>query len=141
MRLDRVFAFQIKNRPEDLEALNQQLREALAEPPLPEEAWFAIDLVVDEIVTNIIKYAHGDDGEHPIKVDLRVAGDAVEIAVEDEGRPFNPFDLPPPVTNLPVEERPIGGLGIHLLRHTMDRCDYEKTTHGNRLTFTKKLPS
>jgi anti-sigma regulatory factor (Ser/Thr protein kinase) len=60
--------------------------------------------------------------------------------VTDDGHPFNPLELPEPNTHLPVEDRPIGGLGIHLLKKMSDRMAYARTDGKNRLTLRKSLP-
>jgi hypothetical protein len=59
--------------------------------------------------------------------------------VTDDGRPFNPLELTPPDTNLPVEDRPIGGLGIHLLRKLSDRMEYARIEGKNRLTLWEAI--
>jgi len=61
------------------------------------------------------------------------------LTVTDDGHPFNPLEAPEPDTTLPVEERPIGGLGIYLLRKMFDRMDYTRTDGKNRVTLRKKL--
>ena len=72
--------------------------------------------MLDEIVLNVIRHGHDDQGEHEIHVRLRAGPDAVTIMVEDDGKPFNPLDAPPPNLDLPIEQRPIGGLGIFLVK-------------------------
>jgi anti-sigma regulatory factor (Ser/Thr protein kinase) len=61
----------------------------------------------------------------------------LEIVVIDDGHEFNPLEFPEPDTNLPVEERPIGGLGIHLLRKMADRLEYRRIDGFNRLALLK----
>ena len=84
------------------------------------EAIFSINLALDEVVTNIIRYAHDDDGrQHPILVRLALEQDVLTAEVEDDGRAFNPLDAPVPDIGAGIEDRSIGGLGIHLVRSVM----------------------
>ena len=61
------------------------------------------------------------------------------VVVTDDGKPFNPLESPEPDTSLPVEERPIGGLGIYLLRKMFDQMDYARTDGKNRVTLRNAL--
>ena len=88
---------------------------------------------MEEIVTNIVKYAHGDDRPHEIAVSISlVAGQAV-LCIEDDGRPFNPLAAPPPDTEGPIQQRPVGGLGIHLVREMSESIGYRRIEGKNRL--------
>ena len=59
------------------------------------------------------------------------------IVVEDDGKPFNPLDAPPPNLDLPIDERPIGGLGIFLMKSLTSAMDYRREGDRNTLTLTK----
>jgi anti-sigma regulatory factor (Ser/Thr protein kinase) len=105
---------------------------------LPGRALFAIQVSLEEILTNIVVHGYGGEVDHDIRVTLRPDGlDAVEIVVEDDGRPFDPLDAPAPDITLAMEERPIGGLGVHLVRHLMDAVSYRRDGDRNVLTMTK----
>ncbi|HSC28479.1 MAG TPA: ATP-binding protein, partial [Vicinamibacterales bacterium] len=74
------------------------------------EAVFSMNLALDEIVTNVIRYAHEDDGrQHPIVVRLALEEDVLTAQVEDDGRAFNPLEVESPDTAAGIDERPIGG--------------------------------
>src|SRR5262245_53681056 len=79
---------------------------------LPDELVMSINLVLDEVVTNVIDYGFDEAGGHEIRVTLAREGDALTIEVDDDARAFDPLAAPPPDLNLPLEERPVGGLGI-----------------------------
>ena len=64
---------------------------------------------------------------------------AVKITFADSGIPFDPLNAPPPDVNLPAEERPIGGLGIFLVRELMDDVSYRYENGKNTLAFEKRL--
>ena len=60
------------------------------------------------------------------------------LTVTDDGHPFNPLEAPEPKTDLPIEDRPIGGLGIHLLRELSDGMTYERRNGRNQVTIVKR---
>ena len=98
-----------------------------------------INLLLDEIVVNIISHGYDDEGEHQILVTLALENGVLAIRVEDDGRPFNPLDVPEPNLDLPIEERPIGGLGIYIARSIADQMDYRRDAGRNVLTMRKRM--
>ena len=100
---------------------------------------FFANLVVDELVTNCIKYAYSDAREHVIEVELQIANGDLTVTVVDDGQPFNPLTVPTPDTSLAIEERPLGGLGLHLLRQLSDGMSYERRGNQNRVVLVKRL--
>ena len=99
----------------------------------------AVNLVLDEIVINIIAHGYDDQQEHRIDVSLALEGDLLTIQVEDDGKPFNPLEAPPPNLDLPIDERPIGGLGIHIVRSTVDAIEHRREGRRNILTMQKTM--
>jgi serine/threonine-protein kinase RsbW len=77
--------------------------------------------------------------EHSIEIVLSVTGQALTMLVIDEGQAFDASQVPPPDLSLAIEQRPIGGLGIHLLRELSDGMSYERREGKNRLTLTKRF--
>ena len=106
---------------------------------LPASVVNALNVVLDEAVSNAINhgYAAGVRGE--IAVRLRRAHDRVSVEVEDDGRPFDPLQAPPPDLSLPLDQRPIGGLGIHLIRNLMDEISYARVGGRNVFKMVKRL--
>ena len=104
-----------------------------AEPARPAP----FDLALDEVLANVITHGFEDSAEHEIIVRLDLESDSVRVAVEDEGVAFNPLNSPEPDLTLPLELRPIGGLGIHLVRNIMDELDYQRR-EGRNCLFMKK---
>ena len=98
-----------------------------------------IHLAVEEIFTNIAKYAY-----HPasgrVSVSIAVA-DEVLIRFEDTGKPYNPMEHPEPDLDKPLMEREIGGLGVFLVKKMMDKIDYIRLDNKNVLTMAKKVNS
>ena len=70
---------------------------------------------------------------------LALEGDELTIRVEDDGRAFDPLQAPPPDLDLPLEERPVGGLGIHIVRSVMDAVEYQRRGGRNVLTMRKTI--
>lgn len=100
----------------------------------------AFQVAFDELLTNIIDYAHPDDDDHPIEVRLTLDGERLSAAVIDDGAPFDPLqDSDTPAVDLEIDDRPIGGLGIHLVRTLMDDVSYRRDGERNCLTLTKRL--
>lgn len=98
-----------------------------------------INLALDEVVLNIIRHGYDDAGEHQIHVALSLDGGVLTMRVEDDGKPFDPLDAPPPDFDLPLEDRPVGGLGIHIVRSIMDTVEHRRDSGRNILIMTKTI--
>jgi anti-sigma regulatory factor (Ser/Thr protein kinase) len=96
-------------------------------------------LALEEIVVNVIRYAYEDASEHEITVRMVISEGKLVLEVRDDGKPFNPLDVPPPDLTKPPEERREGGLGIFLARKFMDSVEYARVGVENVLTMRKKL--
>ncbi len=106
---------------------------------LPVEVNFFVNLAIEELVTNCIKYGYDDDGKHTIDIVLSVSDQALTMLAIDDGHAFDPLAAPPPDMSLELEDRPIGGLGIHLLKELSDDVQYERRDGMNRLTLIKRF--
>jgi sigma-B regulation protein RsbU (phosphoserine phosphatase) len=98
-----------------------------------------VKVALDEILTNVISYAYDDAREHIIVIRLSLDQEKWTVEVEDDGRPFNPLNAPEPDTKQLLEERPIGGLGIHLVRKLIDELEYRRQNNRNILTMRLKV--
>jgi serine phosphatase RsbU (regulator of sigma subunit)/anti-sigma regulatory factor (Ser/Thr protein kinase) len=128
----------LSNKLSELERFDQILAEFGRRHSLAPNVVHDLNLALEEILTNIISYGYTDDREHEIRVNLNVQPGEVRIEVEDDGQPFNPLEAPEPDTTQPLEERIVGGLGIHLVRKLMDGLDYKRQGDRNLLTIKKK---
>lgn len=99
----------------------------------PPDVTTKVMIVFDELVSNILD--HGSASV--VTARLRVGADALTVNLTDDGAAFDPLTLPEPDTSLSLEDRPIGGLGIHIVRNLMDRVDYSREGGRNRLRFAK----
>lgn len=101
---------------------------------------FSINLVLEELITNIIFYGFDNDQVHDILIDMQLQDDQLQLLIEDDGKPFDPFSVDTPEDlDKSLEERRIGGLGIHFVREIMDTCSYERTGNKNRLLLSKHV--
>jgi sigma-B regulation protein RsbU (phosphoserine phosphatase) len=130
---------ELKNELSELAKLNHTLAEFGQRHQLPEAVLFAIKLTLEEIVTNAISHNFTDEREHRISIRLTLEQSVLRAEVEDDGRPFNPLEIPAPDPKQPLEERPVGGLGIHLVRTLMDEVAYRRQNSRNVLVLKKEI--
>jgi anti-sigma regulatory factor (Ser/Thr protein kinase) len=128
----------ISNRVEELATLAGRIEELAEQWELPMPLTMNLNLVLEEIVSNIIFYAYPNGGEHFICITLSMAHGDITIEIEDDGIPFDPTTMQQPDINLPAEDRPIGGLGIFLVSKIMDNVSYTREQEKNKLTLKKK---
>ena len=129
----------VKNAFAEIPAANEAASRWLAERNAPPAADYLANLAIEELVTNCIKYAYDDGNEHIIEIELKLSAGELVVTVKDDGHPFNPLESAEPDTSLPVEDRQIGGLGIHLLRKMSDRMEYARVESKNQLTLRKSF--
>ena len=99
-----------------------------------------ISVAVEEIYVNIASYAYGDSpGMAEIELEYNEADGSVDITFKDSGTPYNPLEKEDPDVTLSAEERSIGGLGIYMVKKSMDDMKYKYEDGKNILTITKKL--
>lgn len=128
----------LTNELPEIAILAERIEAFCAAHGLPAEVEHAINLSLDELLTNTISYGYDDAGEHRIDVSLRLDGDAVTIEVADDGAPFDPFGVPEPDIDAALEDRAIGGLGVFLVKQMMDRFEYRRDGGRNIVTLTKR---
>ncbi|NLX96796.1 MAG: SpoIIE family protein phosphatase [Rhodopirellula sp.] len=128
-----------RNDLDELTRLAGWLQEQGSALRIPASLLMSLNLALEEWLINVISYAYGDDDEHRIVVRLWRGRDELLMEIEDDGRPFDPTVQAETDTSLPLEHRPIGGLGIHFIRQTMDRLTYRREGGRNRITMAKSL--
>lgn len=127
----------LKNDLKEIERLLDSVQEWGAAQDLPARLVFDLQLVLDELFTNIVNYGYDDAAEHRVLVDLETAGEELTLRVTDDARPFNPLERKDPDVTLPLEERPVGGLGIFLIRKLMNHVEYHREEGKNILTMRR----
>lgn len=129
----------LRNEPGQKAALLIALEEFAQKHDLPASVRRAADLAIEEHLTNIIRYAYEDALPHDILVRFGFEKGCFCIEVEDDGKPFNPLQRPEVDTSVPLDAKPVGGLGIHLIRRFMDSVDYRREGCKNILRMCKLL--
>jgi sigma-B regulation protein RsbU (phosphoserine phosphatase) len=108
---------------------------------LPQGLAARLGIALDELLNNVISYAYDDGGSHEVLVHVSVRQGWIWLRVEDDGSPFNPFGLRPPNTEASIEDREIGGLGIHFVTNMMDEVRYRRLVDKNVVEVGKLLTS
>lgn len=108
---------------------------------LSAEAAFPFELALEEVFLNVASHGAGDLSRTPeVVVTLQQDGRLMSLTVEDDGAAFDPLSLPEPDTAATLADRPVGGLGVFLVRKLMDEVSYEHSGTHNRLTMRKAIP-
>ena len=132
----------------DLTLLNQateiargqdQLERFAAAQHFPDRKLHEVQVALEEHLTNILHYGYDDHGEHQIQIKVRLAATELRIQVQDDGRPFDPLAHPTPDLSLPLDQRPIGGMGIHMIRKSLDGLEYHRRDGKNILLMIKRI--
>ena len=119
--------------------LNDFVNEVCQELQVDSKTRNRICLAVEEAVVNVMNYAYPMGQEGTVEIEAAANDERLKFTITDSGIPFDPTARPEVDINAPVEERPIGGLGIHLIRQYMDSMNYNRMDGKNILTLRKKL--
>lgn len=128
----------IRNNQDQLARLYDFLEQQAERYSIDAALLMQIKLAMDEAVTNVIQYAY-PDSEGDIRIDIGCDKKRLKIVITDNGIPFNPLESHEPDITLALEERPIGGLGIFLVKQLMTNVGYERSEGKNILTMTKEI--
>jgi anti-sigma regulatory factor (Ser/Thr protein kinase) len=134
--LERIFRLGNGSRdvPGVLDALEQSCRgEGLAALALD------MRLVAEEVLTNIVKYAHGNPAGPTVELRLFASSRSVRMEFHDDGAPFNPLETAAPDLKTPLPEREIGGFGVHLVKSLVDEAIYARDGNRNVLILAKSF--
>lgn len=101
---------------------------------------YKLNLALDELLTNLISYAYPDGQRHAIALHLAFADGRLTAELSDDAAPFDPLtQAAAPVLDGSLDDRPIGGLGLHFVRTLMDEVSYRRDGAQNRLTLVKHV--
>ena len=124
---------------EELSGLQQQVARFGAAQGWPGDWEYQVELAIEELVVNIVNYGFDADSAGRVELVLDSGPDALRIEITDNGRPFDPFnEAPPPDLDSDVDERPIGGLGVHFVKTMMDEASYRREGDRNHVTLVKR---
>ncbi len=133
------FAIKVKSQLDSLIVIRDFVAQVTDHFGLDEETTFDVQLAIDEACTNII--VHGYQGqEGDIELSLKQQNDEIVITIKDQAPPFDPDTVPLPSLDAPLEDRPLGGLGVYLMHQVMDevRFDFDED-RGNETIMIKRL--
>jgi serine phosphatase RsbU (regulator of sigma subunit)/anti-sigma regulatory factor (Ser/Thr protein kinase) len=134
--LERTWRF--RSTTDDLMRAQEEMQTFWAGHGMPDEIRADLRLVLDELLSNIVGYGYGHPNGH-IEVETRLLSDRVRLAVRDWSHPFNPLEQPAPDLSGDPDDRPVGGLGIHLVRQLMDTIEYSHDGARNELMLERRL--
>lgn len=109
------------------------------EQRVPPEVRRSLQVVLDDLLANVVLHGLAGRPDGEAVVDVALTGDTLTLTISDNGPPFDPFARAAPDTTLSIEERQIGGLGIHLVRQMMDEFSYARREDRNVTVLSKRL--
>lgn len=129
----------LSNRIDELTRISAFLEDCADQFGVSLPVTMALNLVLEEAFTNIVQYAYSDNDEHAIDLVIEKKGNELELSVIDDGAYYDPTGQKEPDISLSAEDRPIGGLGIFLIKKTMDKVSYFRKNDKNHLVMVKKV--
>ena len=137
---DRQMEYRIKNNLAEIPLLAEAVEAFGEELGLLPKTIFQVNLALEELLTNTINYGYSQGSEHELTVTLEInQTDVLNVEIRDDACPFNPLEVETPDIHQEVEDRPIGGLGIHLVRQMMDEIEYRREDDHNVLLMRKQI--
>ncbi len=129
----------IPNRVEELPAVSEAVETLGQEEGWTPDVSYAVVLALEEVATNVVRHGGGEEGTSEIEIEVVSTDTEARVEVRDSGKPFDPFhDAPEPDTDAALEDREIGGLGVHFVRVLMDEASYRREGGRNHVTMVKR---
>ena len=137
------FSIRIANDLGEIAGVSRVIHAFLKPHAVPEETEHAVGVAFEEMLSNTIKYGYEDDARHDIELSVSVEAEHILLRIEDDAHAFDPLDAAAPDMDAPFEERPVGGLGIVLVRGLSESMEYERVDGKNvlRIRIRKGSPS
>ena len=130
----------VEAKIENVDKVTEFVNEVLEEKECPLKVQMQLDVAIDEIFGNIAYYAYGKGrGNATIQIEMEDNPPKITLTFIDQGITYNPLESKDPDITLDIEDREIGGLGIFLVKKTMDELSYEYVDGQNILTMKKEL--
>jgi serine/threonine-protein kinase RsbW len=137
MPLPQTTHIVIRNDVAGLAALTSAMEHVGTEHGMPEKSLYQLQIALDEMVSNVIKYAWPEGGAHDIEIRITARDDGIEVEIIDDGRIFDPRDAPKRDQPLPGQRPQPGGVGVQMTKQLVDRIGYARTGNRNHTTLTK----
>ena len=131
----------LNGESEDRKGVVRGLEQFCRERRVPPGVMNAADVALEEHLTNVLSYGYEPGAPRRVVVSMKVERGCLCVSVEDEGKPFNPLSVPAVDTSIPLTEKPLGGLGVHLMRQFIDELSYARESGKNVLRMRKRLTS
>jgi anti-sigma regulatory factor (Ser/Thr protein kinase) len=125
--------FTLRNQQSEIARMFALLEAFCRTNQISEDDMFNIRLVLDEAVINVMVHGFEDTDEHAIHVSLSLDSGLLAIHIDDDGIAYNPLDAPLPRFDLPIEDRRIGGLGVHIMKTLAKSVEYRRESGRNKL--------
>jgi len=129
----------LKNDVSELDRVMTFISDLCLRHSIPPEIEYDLNLALDELVTNVARYAYPGGGEHHFTLQISLNNKEFLARLEDDGVEFNPTEYPLPDLDAPLEKRKEGGLGIFLVRQIMNSIEYQRVAGKNVVTLRKIL--
>jgi anti-sigma regulatory factor (Ser/Thr protein kinase) len=129
----------LNGNPAERASVVRGLEEFCRQHQIPNQVMNAADVALEEHLTNVLNYGYEAGAPHRVVVDLKLDNGSLFVDVADDGKPYDPLARPPVDTSLPLAEKPIGGLGVHLMRQFMDELSYAREAGKNVLRMRKRI--
>ena len=133
---DESLEVSLANELREIAGVAAQIDEFCAAHDLQHVA-YAVNLAIDEILTNTISYGYEDDERHQIEIIVRVEAEALVVAIVDDSMPFDLALAPERDLEASLEDTPLGGLGLFLVHQMMDSVEYRREEGCNVVTLVK----
>ena len=121
----------LSNDIEQIPQLSEFIENICEKFCLDMDTTMSLNLALEEAVVNVMSYAYPEGTTGYVTIEVVKGPQYLDFIISDSGKPFNPTTKDDPDTNLSLEERPIGGLGIHIIRQIMDIVHYERKANHN----------
>ncbi len=131
----------IENDLSEIAKVDEKLDDFAEQFGVPPAIAATFHIIFDDLLNNVISYGFNDEQRHFIDISLGLTANSLTVSIADDGVPFNPLAETAPDTTLSIEDRPIGGLGIHIVVNMVDDISYQRTADKNVLTLTKSFQS
>ena len=133
------FSLSVAGSPAGLGRVTEEFERFSSAQRIPDLVRRSIQVVLDELLSNTVRCGKAGERDTTIEVGFRLDEEALRVEILDDGTPFNPLERESPDTTLPLEKRPVGGLGVMLVKHLVDEIAWDGEGGRNRVRICKRL--